>query len=81
MFVGGILLPTATNDINSPLEAIGVVMVCSVMPIQFMAGMYGACVAMFQFESVMGVKRVWLLIATLLPVLIGLAGFVFVFLR
>lgn len=81
MLLGGIFIANSSDEINSPWEAIGVLMVCSVMPIQFVTGIYGVCVALFQFHCVAGIQRFWHFVVTLTPVLIGLTGFIYVFLR
>lgn len=69
----GFFLPGLTEDINSPIESIAVLMVCASMPIQLCTIVYGLCVAAFQHGEVAGKYRFWLLVIALSPLLLTLA--------
>lgn len=78
LFFGGQLVLNLINETNSPLEIFSLGMVCSAMMLQVFTAIFGLCVAMFQFDSVIGVKRFWLIFCMHVPSLVIVGVLVYV---
>ncbi len=67
LFLVGVIVMSLFDDMKSPYELLGVGMICTAMPLQVCTAIYGLCIAMFQFDSVVGAKRFWLIVLMTLP--------------